>query len=99
MRTLMGVATSTAAMLSRDSSWPEGAGRSRLGPNTVARLLRFILLCSELAAILVCVCVGGWVHVFMCVCVCVIGNIHCTCTCIYMYMYTANVPVPSEVFE
>ena len=67
MRTLTGVATSTAAMLSRDSSWPEGAGRSRLGPNTVARLLRFILLCSELAEILVCVC--GWVGACVCVCV------------------------------
>lgn len=57
MRTLTGVATSTAAILSSDSSWPMGAGRRRLGPNRVAKLLRFILFSSELAAILV--CVGG----------------------------------------
>lgn len=52
MRTLTGVATSTAAMLSREFSVPVGAGRRRLGPNRVARLLRFILFSSELAAIL-----------------------------------------------
>ena len=54
MRTLTGVATSTAAMLRKDSSVPIGAGRRRFGPNTVARLLRFILFSFELAAIL------GW---------------------------------------
>ena len=53
MRTLTGVATSTAAMLSRDSSCPMGAGRRRLGPKRVARLLRFILFNSEPAATLI----------------------------------------------
>ena len=52
IRTFTGVATSTAAMLRKDSSVPTGAGRRRLGPKTVARLLRFILFSSALPAIL-----------------------------------------------
>ena len=52
MRTLTGVATSTAAMLRRLSSCPEGAGRRRLGPKRVAKLFRFILLQDALAATL-----------------------------------------------
>ena len=50
MRTLTGVATSTAAILRRLSACPEGAGRRRLGPKRVARLFRSILLQEALAA-------------------------------------------------